>query len=145
MYSPAPIVDSRRAAYARLASRVLETLNGAVARRLAEGKTQSEIAERIGCHRSLLSRAINGTTPNLTLRTIADILWATDYEPRDFEADALEDLNENCRTHIDHEVAYASLFEKRSRVVDVDLLNEVTTLWLSQPSASQVSVEHAVA
>jgi transcriptional regulator with XRE-family HTH domain len=90
MYSRAPLVDSRGAAYARLASRVLEALNEAVQRRLGDGVTRSDIADRLGCHRSQLSRVLNGTVPNLTLRTIADILWATDHEADDFRADPVE-------------------------------------------------------
>lgn len=110
MFSAEPIVESRRALYARLASRVLETLNEAVDRRTAAGKTKHEIAERIGCHRSQLSRILNGTTPNLTLKTIADVLWATDHDPADFHADPLEDLQPNCATFDDEDRNYHNLW-----------------------------------
>ena len=98
------LIDSRRAAYARLASRVLETLNEAVQCRISEGSNRSEIATRLGCHRSQL-RILNGTLPNLTLRTISDVLWATDHDPIDFSADPIEKLSENCPTHQHHDVA----------------------------------------
>ncbi len=94
-YSQVPLVDSRKAAFARLASRVLEALDEAVSTRVAEGKTKREIADRIGCDRSSLSRVLNGTTSNITLRTISDILWATDFDPQDFRADPIEKISPN--------------------------------------------------
>lgn len=112
MYSPAPLVDTRRASYARLASRVLEALNEAVSRRIGEGRSKAEIAERIGCHRSQLSRVLNGTTPNLTLRTISDVLWATDFDPQDFAVDPLEELSQNCRTFESGDTEYRDLWTK---------------------------------
>lgn len=94
-FSQKPLVDARKAAFSRLVSRVLETLDEAVSMRRVEGKTMSEIADRIGCDRSSLSRALNGTTSNLTLRTISDILWATDFDPQDFRADPIEKISPN--------------------------------------------------
>lgn len=88
-------VDPREAQYARLAFGVLRTLREAVDRRAREGLTKVAIADRIGCDKSALSRVLNGRTCNLTLKTISDILWATDFEPVEFEADALEDLSPN--------------------------------------------------
>lgn len=101
MLSSQPVVSERGATFARLAARVLETLNDAVDKRRSEGETLSEIAERIGCHRSLLSRVLNGTSPNLTLRTIADVLWAARFEPADFAADPIEAISPNW-THYTH-------------------------------------------
>lgn len=89
------LVDARSAAFARLASRVLETLDSAVEKRRDEGVTLSAIAERIGCHKSAVSRVLNGNVRNLTLRTISDILWAADHEPKDFQADPIEDICPN--------------------------------------------------
>lgn len=88
-------VSNQSAAFARLASRVLEVLNGAVDRRKAEGKTLSSIAAKLGRDRSALTRALNGTSANLTLRTISDILWATDFDPQDFAADPIENICPN--------------------------------------------------
>lgn len=110
MFSHAPLVDSRRAAYARLASRVLECLNEAVELRQSNGATRSQIAEKLGYHRSQLSRILNGTTPNLTLRTISDVLWATDCEPTDFTADPIEQLSQNCPTFAAIDGEYESLW-----------------------------------
>jgi len=142
MFSPAPLVDSRGAAYARLASRVLETLSEAVERRNSEGTTRSEIANRIGCHRSQLSRVLNGAVSNLTLRTISDILWATDYEAQDFMADPVERLSANCPTHKDHEFDYNRTFSPKT--VTIDFSEELGQMWLREPSRQHAVVEHAV-
>jgi transcriptional regulator with XRE-family HTH domain len=103
-----PFVDQRQAAFARLVSRVLETLNGAVEKRIAGGLSQNEIAEKIGCHKSALSRILNGRSKNVTLKTISDILWATDFEPRDFSADPLEDISPNVRKFSDIDMSSSS-------------------------------------
>lgn len=87
--------DRRQAQYGRLVMNVLNALNDAVNRRVSEGESKSSIADRIGCHRSQLSRTLNGNVPNLTIKTISDILWATDHEPRDFGADACEMISSN--------------------------------------------------
>lgn len=92
MTSSQPLTDQRGAAFARLASRVLEALNEAVDHRRQEGQTITELANKLDCHRSVMSRVLNGTSANLTLRTISDILWATNYEPQDFKADPIECL-----------------------------------------------------
>ena len=92
MNSSQPLVDNRGAAFARLASRVLETLNEAVEHRKNEGQTLTQLADRLGCHRSVLTRVLNGTSSNLTLRTVSDILWAADYDPQDFKADPIESI-----------------------------------------------------
>ena len=88
-------VDPREAQYARLVFGVLGTLRGAVNRRVGEGLKQQTIADKAGMDKSALSRVLNGRTRNLTLKTISDILWACDFEPVEFEADALEDLSED--------------------------------------------------
>jgi transcriptional regulator with XRE-family HTH domain len=92
MTSSQPLTDQRGAAFSRLASRVLEALNEAVEHRREEGQSITELADKLGCHRSVMSRVLNGTSANLTLRTISDILWATNYEPQDFKADPIESL-----------------------------------------------------
>lgn len=100
LQSSRPLVNARSAAYARLASRVLEVLNGAVQSRRLDGETLSSIADNIGCHRSVLSRVLNGTVSNLTLKTISDILWATKFDPQDFGADPIEVI---CPNWVDDE------------------------------------------
>lgn len=86
------LVDDRQAAFARLVARVIDSLNLAVGTRVEQGITKTEIAAKIGCNRSSLSRALNGEGRNLTLRTISDVLWACDYEPEEFSASPLEDI-----------------------------------------------------
>lgn len=97
-----PLVDQRGAAFARLASRILSTLNAAADLRKAEGRTLSDAADKLGWHRSALSRILNGTKSNVTLRSISDILWAFDFEPKDFGADPLEEINSNAPAFIDY-------------------------------------------
>lgn len=87
-----PLVDARQAAFARLVARVIDALNHAVDKRTVEGATRKEIAEKIGCDKSSLSRALNGTSRNLTLKTVSDILWACDFEPEEFSATPLEEI-----------------------------------------------------
>lgn len=74
---------------------VINVLNDAVRRRVSEGESRTKIAEKIGCQRSQLSRTLNGNVPNLTIKTISDILWATGHEPQDFIAEAYEDISPN--------------------------------------------------
>ncbi|WP_374284850.1 helix-turn-helix domain-containing protein [Novosphingobium sp.] len=93
-----PLVSQRQAAFGRLVASVVSTLNFAIEARKSEGQTSKEIAEKIGCHKSALSRVLNGTTRNITLKTISDILWATDFEPIPFSAERLEDICPNSPT-----------------------------------------------
>ena len=88
-------VDPREAQYARFAFAILRTLRSAVNKRTKEGLTQAAIASRIGMDRSSLSRILNGRTSNLTIKTISDVLWATEFEPIEFDADPREDLMRN--------------------------------------------------
>lgn len=85
-------VDRRELLYGRMASAVLATLRKAVGTRIEQGQSQKQIADRIGCDKSHISRILKGRTSNLTLRTISDILWACDHEPKAFEADAVETI-----------------------------------------------------
>jgi len=91
--------DPRDDQYGRLSAAVLGALREAVRYRLDRGETKASIAERIGCDRSQLSRALNGRVGNLTLRTISDILWAVEHEPEDFKAHPYEEISSNyvCR------------------------------------------------
>ena len=125
MTSSQPLIDQRGAAFARLAARVVETLNEAVDRRRAQGITPASIAKRIGHHRSALSRALNGSSSNLTLRTISDILWATDHDPAGFAAYPLEDI---CQAHsfqedniIDDQVSYFQIYGTKTVTMDPEL------------------------
>ena len=89
--------NPREAQYGRFAIAVLATLREAVSRRTEEGMKKKEIADRIDMHPSSLTRLLNGRVPNITIKTISDVLWATEFEPVEFSADALEDLSPNYR------------------------------------------------
>ena len=95
MKSSQPLVNERSAAFTRLASRILETINSAVEYRREQGHTLTSIADKMGCHRSSLTRILNGSSPNLTVRTISDVLWATSFDPVDFVADPIENICPN--------------------------------------------------
>lgn len=73
-------IDPRSAAYVRLIGDIYDMINDVVKRREKEGVTRAEIARRMGKDRSQLSRILNGHSSNITARTIADILYATDFE-----------------------------------------------------------------
>lgn len=88
-------IPPREAAYGRLVANVLGTLRRAVDRRVKEGHEKGEIASRAELSASHLSRILNGNVSNVTLRTVSDLLWATDFDPQDFTADALEDISSN--------------------------------------------------
>ena len=93
-------VDPKEAQYTRFAGAVLNMLKAAVQRRTAEGLSQREIAGRMGVDAGALSRTLNGRVRNLTLKTVSDILWATEHEPVEISADALEDISGNyCPQH----------------------------------------------
>ena len=94
MTSSQPLVDDRSAAFSRLVGSMVLALNKAVDRRKREGVTASQI-DIIGCDKGALSRVLNGTTRNITLRTISDILWATSHDPEPFSVDAIEDICPN--------------------------------------------------
>lgn len=87
--------EKREAQYGRLVMNVLHVLNNAVHLRQAEGETRAQLAQKIGCNRSQLSRTLNGSVRNLTLKTISDILWAARFEPEDFAADPYESISPN--------------------------------------------------
>ena len=45
------------------------------------GLKQQELAEKLGVHRSVVNRRLQGKS-NLTLRTIAEMAWAMEMEPK---------------------------------------------------------------
>lgn len=68
--------DARRGAYLRLVNSVESQLREAYAQRHAEGKvTQASLARDLGVSRSVVHRRLMGGA-NLTLKSIADLLWA---------------------------------------------------------------------
>lgn len=101
-------VDPRDAQYARFAGSVLATLRCAVMRRVSEGLSQKEIGDRIDMDKSALSRVLNGRVRNITIKTVSDILWATEHEPVEFHADGFEDLS------LDHVPAHLNALNQAS-------------------------------
>lgn len=139
MFSQNPLVDSRKAAFARLASRVLETLNEAVSTRKDEGQTLSAIAEKIGCNRSSLTRTLNGSSANMTLRTISDILWATNFDPKDFSADPIETISPNWPTdsyEIDQDVEFRFYLTQ-----DIKMESAATDILFSETTVGSPTLE----
>lgn len=65
---------SRKAS--RLFGTVLRELKKAIA---AEGLTMAELGRRLGVNRSVVTRQVTGHA-NLTLRSLADLAWATDHD-----------------------------------------------------------------
>ena len=107
--------EPRDAQYARYALGMLAMLREAVDRRVLEGMSKAEIAQKIGRDKSSLTRVLNGRVRNLTIKTISDILWATDHDPEDPKADAVEDIVPNFRPkHLCLSVPVGSLVADQS-------------------------------
>jgi len=56
-------------------------LQAAFAKAAAGGLTQQQLAEKLEVNRATINKRLLGQE-NLTLRTIADLAWALDYEPQ---------------------------------------------------------------
>lgn len=69
-------VDPRSRNSGRFSLRVQRELQKAVS---SSGMRQQQIAEKLGVDRSIINRRLTGRA-NLTLRSIADIAWATDHD-----------------------------------------------------------------
>jgi transcriptional regulator with XRE-family HTH domain len=68
--------------YLGLASMIEGQLRDAYAKRHEEGlETQSSLAAKLGVHRSVVSRRLQGRA-NLTVETIADLVWALGHAIR---------------------------------------------------------------
>ncbi|MBE0532648.1 MAG: helix-turn-helix transcriptional regulator [Rhodospirillales bacterium] len=77
MRSYRPHIDARRKKFVDLIGRVhLEIGNAVHDWTTAENVSKTDLARILGCNKSVLSRRLNGTA-NLTLKTIADLAWAT--------------------------------------------------------------------
>lgn len=71
-------IDKRRRVFVRLIGKLRHELNQALAEEhVANGMTQAQIAAILNCHKSFVSRVLNGTT-NMTLQTVADFAFALD-------------------------------------------------------------------
>lgn len=88
-------IDPKDRFYGRFASNVLGALKEAIQRRNEEGLSNQAIADKLGIHKSSLSRVLNGRVKNITLRTASDIFYACDAEPRQLQLDFMEDVCPN--------------------------------------------------
>jgi hypothetical protein len=71
-------VSARRGLYLALSAQVERQLREAYARKFeTEQVTQSSIADKLGIDRSAVHRRLTGRT-NMTLETLADMVWALD-------------------------------------------------------------------
>lgn len=71
--------DQRRATYLALASQIESQLREAYVRQHEAGLTsQSAIADKLGINRSAVHHRLMGRT-NMTIETIADMIWALDH------------------------------------------------------------------
>lgn len=75
-------IDERSEAAARFISAARrELLQAFIAAKDTRGLTQASIAQRLGVDPSVISRQLGGEA-NLTLRSIAELSWAMELEPR---------------------------------------------------------------
>jgi len=71
-------VSARRVVYLALSAQVERQLREAYARKFETGQaTQSSIADKLGIDRSAVHRRLTGRM-NMTLETLADMVWALD-------------------------------------------------------------------
>ena len=75
-------IDPRRRIYLSLAGQIEGQLRDAYARKHAAGlETQSSLAQKLGVNRSAVHHRLMGRT-NMTIETIADMVWALGYAIR---------------------------------------------------------------
>ena len=72
-------IDPRRKMFLYLAGQIESQLREAYARKYQSGTlTQSSLAKKLGVNRSAVHRRLTGQT-NMTIETIADMVWALDH------------------------------------------------------------------
>ena len=70
---------ARRRVFLSLAAEIDNGLRAAYGARFEQGRTnQTRLAEKIGVHRSVIHRRLTGRM-NLTLQSIADLVWGLDW------------------------------------------------------------------
>jgi hypothetical protein len=71
--------DRRRRVFLSLVSEIENGLRDAYGTRYEQGRTnQKRLAEKIGVHRSVIHRRLTSQT-NLTIKSIADLVWGLDW------------------------------------------------------------------
>lgn len=88
--------DNRRQVYLALAGSIESQLREAYAKRFEAGQeTQTTLAEKLGVNRSVVNRRLTGRQKNLTVETVADMVWALGncvsvriYDPRETQTNA---------------------------------------------------------
>ena len=73
-------IDPKKRAAGRFIGQVRDVLIQAVLSAEKDGVNRAEIARRINCNRSRITRQLRGTS-DLTLRSIAEIAWAIGMKP----------------------------------------------------------------
>ncbi|CAA7627015.1 helix-turn-helix domain-containing protein [Magnetospirillum sp. UT-4] len=68
-------LDPRKTKAAQFVAKVRRELQQALAEEEKHGLTKSRIAEKLGIHRSAITRRLQGTE-NLTLHSLSDLAWA---------------------------------------------------------------------
>ena len=92
-----PKLDARRAIYLDLVTSIESQLRDAYARLYDEGQeNQSTIANKLGVGRSVVSKRLNGHH-NMTVETVADMVWALRRAIRVNIFDPNEDWQSNFR------------------------------------------------
>lgn len=66
---------NRRQVYLSLVGQIESQLRAAYVRRNQSGETQTDIARKLGVHRSTVNKRLTGQK-NMTLDTVADMVWA---------------------------------------------------------------------
>jgi hypothetical protein len=86
----------RRAKFLSLAGQIESQLRDAYARKYCKGEvTQTSIANKLGINRSAVHHRLMGRT-NMTIETIADMVWALDHDitVRIYDPTTQSDVNE---------------------------------------------------
>lgn len=74
-------IDEKSRAGSRFITRVKEEIQKAVfAEKAAQKLTQQAIAGKLGVNRSVVNRQVMGLE-NMTIRSVAELLWAIGWEP----------------------------------------------------------------
>mgnify|MGYP006302103245 CR=1 FL=1 len=88
-----------RKTYARFAIDVLDELNGALRQEQdRQGLTKARIADRLGIHRSEVTKLLNGRRRNMTMESIAALAWALGRDI-DFRLIGEHDEGAQCPEH----------------------------------------------